>query len=219
MVSINRFRNHVWWVGGNALAYRSLLPVAVMYKSIPMIDVLGEVAQRGIDYTSQNTYKDAFWTEGCTADGAGWGHGMQCLVWGYPIDGNIYALDVLTALKNTPWERKLSKQNVETLFNFFRGSSWFYYKGYTLPYLDRATAQYNPAGKDIRTLLMVRKLLKDWLDSFDSKQREELRNFQKDAEKHQLKMNGYADGLYNGTRWFFNNDKLIKKNEYGFCPL
>ncbi|MEQ2517418.1 MULTISPECIES: polysaccharide lyase family 8 super-sandwich domain-containing protein [Bacteroides] len=213
VVSINRFRNHVWWVGGNALAYRSLLPVAVMYKSIPMIDVLGEVAQRGIDYTSQNTYKDAFWTEGCTADGAGWGHGMQCLVWGYPIDGNIYALDVLTALKNTPWERKLSKQNVETLFNFFRGSSWFYYKGYTLPYLDRATAQYNPVGKDIRTLLMVRKLLKDWLDSFDSKQREELRNFQKDAEKHQLKMNGYADGLYNGTRWFFNNDKLIKKNE------
>ena len=79
--------------------------------------------------------------------------------------------------------------------------------------MDRATAQYNPAGKDIRTLLMVRKLLKDWLDSFDSKQREELRNFQKDAEKHQLKMNGYADGLYNGTRWFFNNDKLIKKNE------
>ena len=38
VVSINRFRNHVWWVGGNALAYRSLLPVAVMYKSIPVSD-------------------------------------------------------------------------------------------------------------------------------------------------------------------------------------
>ena len=101
---------------------------------------------------------------GPKSDPEGKGHKMIC------IDGNIYALDVLTALKNTPWERKLSKQNVETLFNFFRGSSWFYYKGYTLPYLDRATAQYNPAGKDIRTLLMVRKLLKDWLDSFDSKQ-------------------------------------------------
>src|SRR5699024_5566814 len=110
VVQVERFRNHVWWVGGNALAYRSLLPVAVMYQSIPMIDVLSEVAQRGIGYTSQNTYNDAFWTEGCTADGAGWGHGMQCLVWGYPIDGNIYALDLLTALKNTPWERKLSKQ-------------------------------------------------------------------------------------------------------------
>lgn len=212
VVQVERFRNHVWWVGGNALAYRSLLPVAVMYQSIPMIDVLSEVAQRGIGYTSQNTYNDAFWTEGCTADGAGWGHGMQCLVWGYPIDGNIYALDLLTALKNTPWERKLSKQNVETLLNFFRGSSWFYYKGYTLPYLDRATAQYNPQQKDIRTLPMVRKLLKDWLDSFDSKQREELRDFQKDAERRLLKMDGYEEGLYNGTRWFFNNDKLIKKN-------
>lgn len=213
VVQIERFRNHVWWVGGNALAYRSLLPVAVMYKSIPMIEVLGEVAQKGIGYTSQNTYKDAFWTEGCTADGAGWGHGMQCLIWGYPIDGNLNALDLLTVFKNTPWERKLSKENVETLFNFIQGSSWFYYKGYTLPYLDRTTAQYNPDKKDIRTLSMAKKLLKDWGDSFTSKQREELQRFQKDSEKNIQSMNGYSDGLYNGTRWFFNNDKLIKKND------
>ena len=38
VVSISRFRNHVWWVGGNALAYRSLLPVAPpKNRSIPMI--------------------------------------------------------------------------------------------------------------------------------------------------------------------------------------
>ena len=213
VVQVERFRNHVWWVGGNALAYRSLLPVAVMYKSVPMIEVLGEVAQKGIGYTSQNTYKEAFWTEGCTADGAGWGHGMQCLVWGYPIDGNFYALDLLTAFKNTPWERKLSKENVETLLNFIQGSSWFYYKGYTLPYLDRSTAQYNPDKKDIRSLLMAKKLLKDWSDSFTKKQREELQRFQKESEKYIQSMNGYDNGLYTGTRWFFNNDKLIKKND------
>lgn len=54
----------MWWVGGNALAYRSLLPVAAMYRSIPMIDLLAEVCQRGISMTSQNTYSEAFWTEG-----------------------------------------------------------------------------------------------------------------------------------------------------------
>ena len=75
--SISRFRNHVWWVGGNALAYRSLLPVAAMYRSIPMVDLLAEVCQRGISMTSQNTYSEAFWTEGFTADGAGWGHGKH----------------------------------------------------------------------------------------------------------------------------------------------
>lgn len=92
VVSISRFRNHVWWVGGNALAYRSLLPVAAMYRSIPMIDLLAEVCQRGISMTSQTTYSDAFWTEGFTAHGAGWGHGKQCLIWGYPIDGTSNAL-------------------------------------------------------------------------------------------------------------------------------
>ena len=40
VVQIERFRNHVWWVGGNALAYRPLLPVAIMYRSIPMVDLL-----------------------------------------------------------------------------------------------------------------------------------------------------------------------------------
>lgn len=46
VVSIPRFRNHVWWVGGNALGYRSLLPIAAMYSSIPMIDLLSEVCQK-----------------------------------------------------------------------------------------------------------------------------------------------------------------------------
>ena len=65
-------------LGGNALAYRSLLPVAVMYSSVPMLDVLAEVCQRGISMTSQITYDDSFWTEGFTADGAA--PGFPC-VW------------------------------------------------------------------------------------------------------------------------------------------
>lgn len=213
VVQIERFRNHVWWVGGNALAYRPLLPVAMMYRSIPMVDLLVQVAQGGISYTSQNTYNTAFWTEGCTADGAGWGHGMQCLVWGYPIDGGINALNILGALKNSPWDKKLTDENIETLLNFIRGSNWYYYKGNITPYIDRFTARYTPAKVDIRTLAIVDKLLKDWSDSFTPVQKNELRCFLHDARKRLISMNGYSDGMYNGTRWFFNNDDLIKKND------
>lgn len=213
VVQIDRFRNHVWWVGGNGLAFRSLIPVAAMYRSIPMVDVLSEVAQRGIGRTSQNTYKDAFWTEGCTVDGAGWGHGMQCLIWGYPISGICTALDMLVAFRNTPWECRLSTDNVETLLGFIRGSNWFYYKGYSLPFFDRTTAQYDPDRKLIRSLVLVKNLLKNWSESFNIQQLEELRCFQKDAEKYVIDMEGYGKGMYNGTRWFFNNDKLMKKNK------
>lgn len=213
VVQIERFRQHVWWVGGNALAYRSLLPVAVMYQSVPMIELLSEVAKRGIGRTAQSVYDEAFWTEGCTADGAGWGHGMQCLIWGYPIDGTMSALGMLTSFKNTLWESKLDKDNVETLFNYIEGSNWFYYKGYPLPYLDRGTAQYNLDKRDIRSLNIARQLLKDWSDSFDDRQQNELNSFKKEAEQRNINMSGYPAGLYSGTRWFFNNDKLIKKND------
>lgn len=121
VVSIERFRNHVWWVGGNALAYRSLLPVAAMYSSVPMVDLLAEVCQRSISMTSQVTYEESFWTEGFTADGAGWGHGMQCLVWGYPIDGASNALNMLTMLRGTPWAQQLDKTNTDALMNFSEG--------------------------------------------------------------------------------------------------
>lgn len=213
VVQLERFRNHVWWVGGNALAYRALLPVAMMYKSIPMVDLLVQVAQSGISYTSQNTYNTAFWTEGCTADGAGWGHGMQCLVWGYPIDGGINALNIISTLKGSPWAKRLTTDNVETLLNFLRGSNWYYYKGNITPYVDRFTARYTSAETDIRTLGMVNLLMKDWADSFTPEEREELRTFQREAGKRMISMSGYSDGMYNGTRWFFNNDDLIKKND------
>ena len=75
IVRVERFRHHVWWVGGNALAYRPLLETAVLMDSIPMVDVIAEVAKRSLSNVSQTTYNEAFWNEGFTADGAGWGHG------------------------------------------------------------------------------------------------------------------------------------------------
>ena len=211
VVSIPRFRNHVWWVGGNALGYRSLLPVAMMYRSIPMVDLLMEICQKGISITSQNTYSEAFWTEGFTADGAGWGHGMQCLVWGYPIDGTSNALNMLSMMKNTPWEQKLTPENINALLNYFCGSNYYYYKGFILPCLDRYSMTYKPEKNTIRYQSMLRTLLKDWRESFTEDELMELEQLYAETQKNEIRMTGYP--AYNGTRWFFNNDDLVKKNE------
>ena len=120
VVSVERFRNHVWWVGGNGLGYRALLPVAAMFSSIPMVDVVAEVCLGAISVTSQNTYYEAFWREGFTADGAGWGHGNQCLIWGYPIHGTASALGILNTLRGTPWEKNEARKYGRT-YEFFPG--------------------------------------------------------------------------------------------------
>ncbi len=213
VVQIERFRNHVWWVGGNALAYRSLLPVAFMYKSIPMIDLIADVSQKCISTTSQNTFSTAFWTEGFTTDGAGWGHGKQSLVWGYPIDGTSNALSMLNDLKGSPWTKKLSRENVNALFNFFQGANWYYFKGFTLPGLDRHNFLFENESKTIRYLGMLNTLLNDWKDSFTPTELAELKQLAQEGNKKNINMNSLNDGVYTGTRWFFNNDDLIKKND------
>ena len=213
VTSIERFQHHVWWVGGNGLAYRSLLPVACMYKSIPMIDVLAEVAQKGISNTSQVTNKTSFWTEGFTADGAGWGHGMQCLVWGYPIDGTASALSLLSMLKGTVWEQKLNEENKAAIMNYIRGSNWYHYKGYNLPCLGRSSFAYAGQKETIKSRLLIESILKEWKTSFTSQEIKELKQFDKESLKHNILMSNYENGMYNGTRWFFNNDDLIKKEK------
>lgn len=212
VVQIDRFRKHVWWVGGNALDYRALLPVAFMYRSVPMVDLLAEICQRSISTTSQVTFNDSFWTEGFTVDGAGWGHGKQCLVWGYPIDGTIGALNIMNTLKQSPWEMQLNRENVEALMNFLRGSNWFYYKGYSLPCVDRYSMRYSYGESGIRYYSMLRTLINDWGTSFRPDELAELNQLYEEAGQNAITMENMPQGIYQGTRWFFNNDKLIKKN-------
>ena len=211
VVSLDRFRKHVWWVGGNALGYRSLLPVAAMYSSVPMVDLLATISQKAISATSQTTYEESFWTEGFTADGAGWGHGKQCLVWGYPIDGASNAMKLLDTLNGTPWAQKLSRENVDALMNFFRGGNWYYYKGYRLPGLDRRSYEYNPTEKDIPYRKMLDNVISNWIESFSPAEQTELKQLQKEAHLRRIDMAGYPHGEYSGVRWFFNNDDLMKK--------
>jgi len=214
VVQVERFRNHVWWVGGNGIAYRSVLPCAVMMKSTKMLDVLAEVANGAISSVSQNTYNEAFWTEGFTADGAGWGHGKQCLIWGYPIHGTNSALSLLGFFKNSPWEAKLTSDNVKALMNFFRGSSWYYHNGYIPPNLGRQSMLYFDDEKvDIPSKELLDKVLSDWTDFFSENEKKELKMLAQSFDQKKIIMPEAQEGLYSGTRWFYNNDDLIKKTK------
>ncbi|MEM6644571.1 MAG: polysaccharide lyase family 8 super-sandwich domain-containing protein, partial [Bacteroidota bacterium] len=221
-VSVDRFRNHVWWVGGNGLGFRSLIPTAAAMKSIEMMDVLATVAKGGLSNVSQSTVDEAFWTEGFTADGAGWGHGMQNLIWGYPISGTSAALNLIEYFKGTPWAESLEEENAQALINYFRGSSWHYYKGYTPRCLDRGSMAYDELKSEkIKTAKMINTALDSWSASYSAEEQRELRDLKEDIKDKQVEMQGYQPGYYTGTRWFFNNDNLIRKNPdyYNFISM
>jgi len=213
VVQVARFRKHVWWVGGNAIGYRPLFLCALMYRSVPMVDLIAEVCQKSISTVSQNTYEEAFWDEGFTTDGAGWGHGKQCLIWGYPIDGTSNAIKMLGILDGSPWKRTLSKENIQALLNFFRGSNWYYYKGFRLPCLDRNSARYYEGeSQRIPYYTMLNNVIDKWHHLFTREQQIELEQLRVEANEKRIVMDGYPKGTYSGTRWFFNNDDLVKKD-------
>lgn len=213
VVQIDRFRHHVWWVGGNALAYRPLLQTAVIMDSIPMVDLMAEVARKSLSNVSQTTYKEAFWNEGFTADGAGWGHGLQCLVWGYPIHGASSALNMLAILRGTPWAQTLDRENADALLNFYRGSNFYHFKGFIPPCLDRySMTYYEGKHAPVPYYEMLKRTINEWAGSFTEAEVKEMKQLAEEAGRENINMDGYPDGLYSGSRWFYNNDDLIKKN-------
>ena len=213
VVSVNRFRNDVWWVGGNAIAYRSLLPVAAMFRSAPMISVISQVAIGALSTVSQTTYNTAFWIEGFTTDGAGWGHGKQCLIWGYPADGASSAMDLLSTLSSTPWLQKLNRSNVDAVLNYIRRSAFYYHNGYVPPLFDRTNATASKTASTIKSATLATKLLSNFSSSLTTAEIAELNQFKSEAATYKISMTNYPNGSYNGTRYFFNNDDLIKKNK------
>jgi chondroitin AC lyase len=216
VVQVERFRKHVWWVGGNAISYRPVFETSILMNSVEMLDVIATVAKNSLTAVSQTTYDDAFWTEGITADGAGWGHGKQCLVWGYPRDGAEAALRILAELKGTPWEQRLDRVNIDTVLSYIRGSSWYFYKGYIPPCVDRTNMNFQGFDASaIRTRRQAGLLLDNWAHCITGEEQEELRLFLALTKQPGafLGMAGQPAGRYSGTRWFYNNDDLIAKNE------
>ncbi|MCD7973044.1 MAG: hypothetical protein LUG18_10350 [Candidatus Azobacteroides sp.] len=214
VISVERFRKHVWWVGGNALDYRPVFETALMMRSVPMVDVMAEVAKNAISVVSQTTYNEAFWTEGITADGAGWGHGKQCLVWGYPIDGLKGAFKILNCLKDSPWAQQLSREDVAVLMKYIRNSSFYHYKGVIPPLVDRKNMiwQKNYIGQ-VPSFSIAEILLESWQNSLTTEEIKELEDFVRESSQWNVKMTDYPDGWYHGVRYFYNNDDIIKKTQ------
>ncbi len=213
VVSVDRFRKHVWWVGGNATGYRPLLEAALINDSPEMVDVLAEVVNRSISAVSQSTYDDAFWIEGFTADGAGWGHGRQCLIWGYPIDGTAGSLGIMGKLRNSPWRNSLDARAIEVLFDYLRGSGFYFYKGVIPPVVARGNATpQNSVVRPVPSLKIARMLDAQFRDRLTPEQQKELKAFLAEAPKNTLLMADQPAGNYHGTRYFYNNDDLIRKN-------
>ena len=226
IVSIDRFRKHTWWVGGNATAYRPLLQTAALLKSHKMAEVVAEVAIKSLAAVSQTTLSDDFWTEGITADGAGWGHGTQCLVWGYPIHGTVGSLTILNLMRNYPIDSRLKEEHINTLRNFIRGSSFYYYKGYVPPMVDRGNMnrlevpypnRVGSVNTDYRYLIASAGVVKQLLKDFDTQLSDEVKDvfcsFSETTKQFRINMPEKWKSYYTGSRYYYNNDDIIKKNE------
>lgn len=228
VIDVERFRKHVWWVGGNATDYRPLLETAAQLSSPEMADVVGEIAVRSLSSVSQATIHDDFWQEGITADGAGWGHGRQCLVWGYPIDGTRGSLRILKIMKECryPLPLEVKQEQIDVLRDYLRGSSYYYYKGYVPPVVDRgnmnrlihpSTARKNGRPADYRRLIpsarIVEMLLEQYSDLLTPEVKDEFTLFLDNARRFRIAMPGEWNKYYSGSRYFFNNDDIIKKTD------
>ena len=211
VIDVERFRKHVWWVGGNATDYRPLLETAAQLSSPEMADVVGEIAVRSLSSVSQATIQDDFWQEGITADGAGWGHGRQCLVWGYPIDGTRGSLRILKIMKECryPLPLEVKQEQIDVLKDYLRGSSYYYYKGYVPPVVDRGnmnrlvhpfTAQKNGRSADYRRLIpsarIIEMLLEQYPDLLTPEVKEEFSLFLDNARRFRIDMPGKWNQYY-----------------------
>ena len=212
-VSVNRFRANVWWNGGNALDYRPLIEVAAMMRRVDMVDVVAQVSQLALIPVSQCTIDTAFWIEDITADGLGWGHGRQFMPTGYPRDGASAAISALISLKGSAFERQLSRDNVNTLLEYIRGTSFIEYKGLTPPMVSRSNAvKWNGNLSNAAGINFAGWLLNNFGTSITTQEAAELNQYKSESNAYSLFMSNYAPGTYSGTRYFFNNDNMAKKS-------
>ena len=101
---------------------------------------------------------------------------------------------------------------------FFRGGSWYYRDGYRLPCLDRGSYVYCDKESAIPYRNMLRDVVDNWKESFTPAEQAELEQLLAEVEAKRIRMEEYAGGVYQGTRWFFNNDDLMKHTADGRLP-
>jgi chondroitin AC lyase len=206
-VSVEQFRKNGQFVGGN-FGYRPLLKAALVCNSPKMIDTIVEVCNRALDITSWNTRNTAFWAEGITADGAGWGHGTQCYVCGYPTHGLHSIFNHLHKLKGTTWGKKIDSKKIKIIEYYINACIWFFY-GYECTLMSPGRIGFK-AGVFMQPKSVTRTLAQKVSTLLPKNSPD--KNFYKNI----LKMDKDRSFPVYGVRYFWNNDSLIerKKNYY-----
>lgn len=210
-VSPERLRGHAWWESGNALGYRLLLHTAALFLSVEMVDVFVFAAVKSASVTSHTTNAASFWREGFCADGAGWAHGRQAAFQGYPSDGLRYTLRQLKYLIGTPWEKELYKFDFDVIMDFVRAMTWDQYKGHRVqPITGRIMFRAEDAAPtQLEYIDICANLVMYFAKFLTAEQLAELRALHR--ERFDLEMEGFPRGYYTGTRYFWNNDIMVRK--------
>jgi hypothetical protein len=210
--SVNQYRKHVWWVGGN-FAYRNPFLCAAACNDYRMLETAWQVCNAAISTVSFNTLQSAFWNEGMCVDGAAWGHGPQSYAFGYGIDGVNGIIRVLKKFQNTPWMKEnLPDNKLKTLIDFADGMTWLQYRMrpcMTINGRHNLTAGANYGGKRISGYLH---------SILQMNPSQEIKNEINKIEQKYEKDDQIS--LY-GTRCFWNNDDLVMrgKNYYVFVNM
>ena len=195
--------------GGVVGLDRPLWKVAIMYRSVEMMDSVARMCREVVGEMSQTVSDGSLKQGGYTADGLCWAFGRQAWTGEREIEKTLKVLDVLKNLRKTPWGG-MDRSMAEVLVNYFRGSSFYYYKGYEVPCLGQHAMLYRPNREYIGYWRLLKILINDWEDAFNRTDFKELRKLYAEAQEYNLKM--YRNMYYRGTRWFFNNDDLVKKD-------
>ncbi len=214
-----RFRNDAEWVGANATGYRPIFQVAALFMVPEMMDTVEIVTAGAMAPTSQHLIdtNEAFWSEGMTADGLGWGHGRQNYTEFYPWHGVFGTSNVLGSLRILDKLDEYGYTDIDAIsptgaLEFLRGATWLHYKGWDAP-MGRGRYTFQAAsGPRVRYASgsyagITRVAFEDVLDAGEISELQDL------AIEGGILMDGYPDGYYVGTRYFWNNDALAKKTD------
>lgn len=209
--SVERFQNHVWWQGGNALAYRPSFYTAFCFRDGRLLDILGQVII-GFSASKASHGRSSFWTEGICADGFGWGHGAQAYNDGYPVDALREVFYVMKHLKDTSYAYIFRKMDWDNIIHFISGISWSSYGDFVPPMMGRQCFRTPDFVRESTTEMMrgfAKDILTDAAPYLSDSQTELLKRVLAEGE---LDIEDTRD-QFHGTRYFYNNDTLISKNK------
>ncbi|MBR0459642.1 MAG: hypothetical protein IJJ26_10430 [Victivallales bacterium] len=215
-LTVEAFRHDGAWVSGN-FGYRHLIDAALVCNNPLMLDVCREVVEKGVSVISWNTRQAAFWQEGPTADGSGWGHGTQHLLFRYPSDGVTIIVETLANLKDSLWKPRLTPAQYDILLNFLRSTLWVSWKpeqyGPTLAISDRECMRFRKDG-GFFTMKKMQRIGTLFQESLLPEQKE----LHDQIQQILLTMEGKAPEP-SGNHYFWNNDDMIHRRKDYFAGI